>query len=104
MLGYWPAAVLADVGQMLGKANLEGPGRLVNVDHVTGLTRDGIHQVVALTGEGPLDVHLTFGTSDGGVGAQVGACLAAVSGTGKRAWRGVYTAAEVEVYKNIAQG
>ena len=40
-----------------------------------------MHQVVALTGEGPLDVHLTFRTSDGGVGAQVG-CLAPVSGTG----------------------
>ena len=57
--------------------------------------------VVALTREGPLDVNLTFGTSDGGVGAQVGACLAPASGTGECAWCGVYMAAEVGVYKNV---
>ena len=51
--------------------------------------------VVALTREGPLDVNLTFGTSDGGVGAQVGECLAPVIGAGECAWCGVYTAAEV---------
>ena len=83
MLGYWLAVVVADVGQMLGKANHKGSGTsgsLTNVDHVAQLTGDGIHQIVALTREGPLDVHLTFGTSNGGVDAQVGACLAPVSG------------------------
>ena len=72
-LGYWLAAVVADVSQMLGKVNHKGPGYLANIDHVAGLTGDGIHQVVALTHERPLDVHLAFGTSDGGVGEQVGA-------------------------------
>ena len=52
-----------------------------------------------LTREGPLDVHLR--TPDGGVGAQVGACLAPASGTGECAWCGVYMAAEVGVYKNV---
>ena len=56
-----------------------------------------------LTREGPLDVHLTFRTSDGGVGAQVGAYLAPVSVTGECAWCGVYTAAEVGVYKNVTE-
>ena len=103
VLGYWLAAVVADVGQMLGKANHKGPGSLTNVDHFALLTGDGIHQVAALTHEGPLDVHLTFRTSDGGVGAQVRACLAPVSGTGECVWCGVYTAAEVGVYKNVTE-
>ena len=33
VLGYWLAAVVADVGQMLGKANHKGPGSLTNVNH-----------------------------------------------------------------------
>ena len=33
VLGYWLAAVVADVGQMFGKANHKGPGSLTNVDH-----------------------------------------------------------------------
>ena len=33
VFGYWLAAVVADVGQMLGKANHKGPGSLTNVDH-----------------------------------------------------------------------
>ena len=33
VLGYWLAAVVADVSQMLGKANHKGPGSLTNVDH-----------------------------------------------------------------------
>ena len=49
VLGYWLAAVVADVGQMLGKANRKGPGRVTNVDPVAGLTDDGIHQVVPKT-------------------------------------------------------
>ena len=64
VFGYWLAAVVADVGQMLGKANHKGPGSLTNVYHFAYQTGDGIHQVVALTLEGPLDVHLTFKTSD----------------------------------------
>ena len=44
--------------------------------------RNSVTGYVALTREGPLDVYLTFGTSDGGVYAQVGACLAPVSGAG----------------------
>ena len=94
-LGYWLAAVVADVSQMLGKVNHKGPGYLANIDHVAGLTGDGLHHVVTLTREGPLDVHLTFGMSDGGVGTQVGECLAPVSGAGKCAWCGVYMAAGV---------
>ena len=39
VLGYWLAA---DVGQMLGKANHKGAGRLDNVDHAAGLPGDGI--------------------------------------------------------------
>ena len=34
VLGYWLAAVVADVGQMLGKANHKGPGSLTDVDRV----------------------------------------------------------------------
>ena len=40
----WLAAVVADVGQMLGKANHKGPGSLTNVDHFAQLTGDGMHQ------------------------------------------------------------
>ena len=34
MLGYWLAVVVADVGQMLGKANHKGPGSLTNINRV----------------------------------------------------------------------
>ena len=34
VLGYWLAAVVADVGQMLGKANYKGPGGPTDVDRV----------------------------------------------------------------------
>ena len=88
---------------MFSKANHKGSGNLTNVDHIARLAGDGIHQVDTLTCEGRLDVHLTFGASDGGVGTQVGACLAPVSDTGECAWCGVYTAVEVGVYKNITQ-
>ena len=33
VLGNWLASVVADVGQMFGKANHKGPGSLTNVDH-----------------------------------------------------------------------
>ena len=33
VFGYWLAAVLADVGQMLGKASHKGLGSLTNVYH-----------------------------------------------------------------------
>ena len=33
VLGDWFAAIVADVGQMLGKANHKGPGSLTNVNH-----------------------------------------------------------------------
>ena len=88
---------------MLGKANHKRYGRFTDVDHAARLTGDGIHQVVALTREGLLDVYLTLGTSDGGGGAQMGACFAPVSGAGDCARCGVDTAAEVGRYENITQ-
>ena len=33
VLGNWLASVVADVGQMFGKANHKGPGILTNLDH-----------------------------------------------------------------------
>ena len=62
MLGYRFAAAMADVSQMLRKMNREGPGSLTNTDDVARLTGDGIYQVVVLTGESPLDGHVTTGT------------------------------------------
>ena len=45
-----------------------------------------MQQVVAVTGEGPLAVLLTFGLFDG---AQVGTCFALVRGARECAWCGV---------------
>ena len=81
--------------------NHDGPGSLTNIDEVARLTGDGIYQVVALTRESPLDRHVTVGTSDGGVSAQVGVCLTPVSGAGDCAWCGVSTTMEVGVYENL---
>ena len=39
------------------------------------MTGDGIYQVVALTCESSLDRHVTIGTSNGGVSAQMGHAL-----------------------------
>ena len=75
VLGYRLAALVADVSQMLRKTNREGPGCLTNIDEVARLTGDGIYQVVALTPESPLDVHVIIETSNGGVSAQVGHAL-----------------------------
>ena len=101
VLGYRLAEVVADVSQMLRKRNREGPGCLTNIDEVTRLTGDGIYQVVALTHESPLDRHVTIGTSNGGVSAQKGACLATVSGSGECAWCGVGMTTEAGVYENL---
>ena len=70
VLCYRFAAVVADVSQMFWKTNREGPGSLTNIDEVARLTGDGIHQVVALTRESPLDRHGTIRTSNAGVSAQ----------------------------------
>ena len=102
VLGYRLAALVADVSQMLRKTNREGPGCLTNIDEVTRLTGDGIYQVVALTRESPLDVHVTIGTSNGGVSAQVGACFVPVSGVGECAWCGVGMTTEAGVYENLS--
>ena len=96
VLGYRLAALVADVSRC------EGPGCLTNIDEDTRLTGDGIYQVVALTRESPLDVHVTIGTSNGGVSAQVGACFAPVSGVGECAWCGVGMATEAGVYENLS--
>ena len=69
--------------QMFRKTNREGPGSLTNIDEVARLTGDGIYQVVTLTRESPLDRHVTVGTSDGGVSAQVRTCLTPVRGAGE---------------------
>ena len=81
--------------------NREGPGSLTNIDEVARLTGDGICQVVALTRERPLHRHVTIGTSNGGVSAQVGACLTPVSGAGECAWCGGSMTTEVGVYENL---
>ena len=101
VLGYRFAAVVEDVSQMLQKPNRKGPESLTNIDEVARLTGDSIYQVVALTCENPLDRHVTIGTSNGGVSAQVEACLTPVSGAGDCAWCGVSTTMEVEVYENL---
>ena len=98
MLGYEFAEVVPDVSQRLRKTNREGAGSLTDTDEVAArLTGDGVYQVVALTRGSPLDGHATIGTSDGGVRAQVGACLTPVSGAGECAWCGVSMTTEVGV-------
>ena len=89
------------------KTNREGPASLTNIDEVARLTGDGIYQVVALTCESPLHRHVTIGTSNGGVSAQVGAYiyiyiyLTLISGAGECAWCGVSLIMEVGVYENL---
>ena len=81
--------------------NHEGPGSLINIDEVARLTSHGIYQVVTLTHESPLNRYVTIGTSNGGVSAQVGACLTPVSGAGECAWCGGSMTTEVGVYENL---
>ena len=76
VVGHRSAAAVADVSQMLRKTNRQGPGSLTTTAEVTRPTGDGIYQVVALTRKRPLDGRVTIGSSDGGVSAHVGACLA----------------------------
>ena len=101
MLGYRFAAVVVDVSQMFRKMNCEGPGSHTNIDEVARLTGDGIYQVVALARQSPLDRHVTIGTSNGGVSAQVGTRLTPISGAGECAWCGISLTTEVGVYKNF---
>ena len=48
-------------------------------NHVAKLTSYGIHWVVAVTGDSPSDAHVTFGTIEASVDAQVGTRCALVS-------------------------
>ena len=81
--------------------NHEGPGSLTNIHEVARLTRHGIYQVVTLTHESPLNRHVTIGTFNRGVSAQVGACLTPVSRAGECAWCGGNMTTEVGVYDHV---
>lgn len=68
-----------DVSQKFCKVNCKGLCRVAKGNHVAKLTSYGIHWVVAVTGDSPSDVHVTFGAIEASVDAQVGTLCALVS-------------------------